>query len=163
MSLVSIKAAVASVLASNLGDAVKHVDTQYPRKSERSMADDFPKIVISTTGHAPESREAAGRAQVAGQPFQALGLKAVQWGIVVHLGDLLDDPLGQGDAFEALCDRIEEILRQHPTLDGRADTDVSKVMRAEGIEMNMLPPLRDSESIAYNCLITITVEEYVKA
>lgn len=160
---VEVKAALQKLLSDTFitpegTGRLKHVDTQYPRPSGQISPDDTPKVVIVRRGHPPEKRTAGGRNTF---PF---GLKAVKWQMTLHVHSLIEDPQagGSGDEWEQLLDDIQDTLRQSPDLSRLANTTATKVMLADSISEDTLPPVPGME-LGFNSFITVEVEEWIQA
>lgn len=155
---VQIKEALRTLLEEGMGPSsqdkrLKHVNTQFPRLAEQTAPEDYPKVTISIFGH--------DEAQVAGgNNVYPRGVKELNWDATLHVSDLLNEPLTQGDAWDTLLDDIEDLLRRHPTLN---DAVGSPLVDATEIRRETLPPLRDTIQNAYYSNISFKVRELINA
>lgn len=153
----TLQAVLAAAYLATEGDGrLKHVNTQFPRLSQQVSPEDYPKATISVFGH-DEKQTAGGRNTF---PF---GLRELQWDAVIHVSDLLDEPLEQGDAWDKLLDDIETTLRQNSDLNAVSTGSMTTKAWSSGLKRDTLPPIRDQMQNSYYCNISFRVTEEINA
>ncbi len=181
MPMAEIKEGIKTLLEASFVDPsgdgrLKLVRTQYARAGTFGQPNLFPQAIIWGDNHKPVAWDAGGRATTSSPPgpMSPIGTAIRDWEVLVHVMHLITgvDPESDGDVFDGLCDDIETMLLQYPTLDGLmgttapADNDSYKattwaVWWSGNMRRVNLPAIVDQERVAYNAFIYLNVQERI--